>query len=123
MKQALLIIAHGSRRATANQEVTRLARQIMQERSDFICCETGFLELASPDILQAIQNCVDQGAEHVVVIPYFLAAGRHVVIDIPAHLEHAKRLHQHVTFSLTAHLGISSAVKQVIHQLAATETE
>ena len=49
--------------------------------------DCGFLELAEPSIPDGIQRCIDAGATEVVVVPYFLSAGRHVSEDIPAEVE------------------------------------
>ena len=47
--QALVLIAHGSRRQASNQEVMDLASRLQQSASDiYPLIEPGFLELASP---------------------------------------------------------------------------
>ncbi len=83
--KALLIVAHGSRRAASNDEVRALT-EIVAERAgdsyDKVSC--AFLELADPLIPAAVEGLIQAGADDVTVVPYFLSAGRHVVEDIPA---------------------------------------
>ena len=56
---ALLLIAHGSRRIESNNEVRKLTKKIINlKKQDFdiiMCC---FLELASPSIPEAINPAV-----------------------------------------------------------------
>ncbi len=101
---ALLLIAHGSRHAEANADLHHVAGQI-RERGEYAIVEAAFLELAEPDIHQAGTRCVEQGAGHVLLIPYFLSAGVHVRRDLQAAQEQLSRLHPHVKFRLADPLG------------------
>jgi len=88
--KALLLIAHGSRRAESNDEIRELAGRVAaQATGQFDHIDCAFLELAEPSIPQGIQAMVDKGSESIVVMPYFLANGMHVAKDIPAFLKEA----------------------------------
>ncbi len=92
--QALLLIAHGSRREASNQEVRDLAKRLSQAAGKHLdLVVPAFLELAEPDIPRGVDRCVEAGATSVKVVPYFLSAGRHVATDIPDELEKARRQH------------------------------
>ncbi|MDO6459484.1 CbiX/SirB N-terminal domain-containing protein [Granulosicoccaceae sp. 1_MG-2023] len=106
--KALLLVAHGSRRAASNEEVQRLATAVEQQL-DGACpiVTTAFLELADPLIPEAIDRCVARGASEIIVLPYFLAAGRHVAEDIPRIAEQAVAAHPGVRLTLAPHLGAS----------------
>ena len=87
---ALLLIAHGSRKAEANEEIARLAERVEHRGAgDYSAVQAAFLELAEPDICAGIDCLVERGADEIVVVPYFLARGRHVARDIPEELERA----------------------------------
>ncbi|MCI0380303.1 MAG: CbiX/SirB N-terminal domain-containing protein [Gemmataceae bacterium] len=79
MKTALLLIAHGSREPQANEDVRWVADRL---RAEFELVETAYLELAEPDILTAARSCVARGATRIVLTPYFLSAGVHVLRDL-----------------------------------------
>ena len=79
-KTALLLIAHGSRNPRANQDIVDLANRFLQ-RGHSIAAPC-FLELAPPSIEDGGAKCVEQGARRVVMLPYFLSAGIHVVEDL-----------------------------------------
>ncbi len=84
-RRGLVLVAHGSRRESSNDEVRRVAAQLAAVSGDrYEMIHAAFLELAEPLIPAGVQCCIDNGMEEVVVVPYFLSAGRHVVEDIPA---------------------------------------
>ena len=113
--KALLLAAHGSRRQASNQEVTELTGGIAGEmRGEYPIVETGFLELAAPLIPEAIQKCVDQKATEIHIIPYFLAAGRHVQEDIPEEVDKARLAHPHVSMIVHPHVGGSPLMINLI---------
>ncbi len=122
--QALLLIAHGSRREPSNQEVRDLAtrlERIAGDRIDLVV--PAFLELAEPDISSGVERCVEAGATTVTAVPYFLAAGRHVVTDIPAELENASRLHPGVTILQSDYLGKHDILPEILLTLALNRIE
>ncbi len=84
-RRGLVLVAHGSRRESSNEEVRRVAAQLAEQAGGrYEMVHAAFLELAEPLIPAGVQCCIDNGMEEVVVLPYFLSAGRHVVEDIPA---------------------------------------
>ena len=78
---AILLMAHGSRRAEANQELFDLASRLIHE-GRYGIVEASFLELADPDIVAGGKACVTRGASVVLMIPYFLSAGVHLNRDL-----------------------------------------
>jgi sirohydrochlorin ferrochelatase len=117
--QALVLIAHGSRRAASNQEVNKLASRLQGAASGrFQLVETGFLEIASPSIPQAIETCIEAGATSLVIVPYFLAAGRHVAEDIPRIVEPLAQQHRHVTIHIAEHIGASASMSNLVLESA-----
>ena len=102
----LVLVAHGSRRSASNDEVRQLAERLAQMSADrYADVTAAFLELAEPSIPDAIQCCVDRGAREVVVLPYFLSQGRHVVIDIPEQVRPKQEQHQQVSIAIAPYLG------------------
>lgn len=85
-KQAILIVSHGSPNKTANgaflSMVGRLGRRL-----GGLEVFPAFMSLAEPTIQQQLSKLADQGAQKVVVMPYFLFDGQHVSEDIPKMLD------------------------------------
>lgn len=121
-KRALLLVAHGSRLPEANSEVARLTEQLREASGDrFEIVTHAFLEIAEPDIPTGIDVCIAQGAAQLWVLPYFLAAGRHVRDDVPALLEQARERHPQATIYLCEHLGAEASLPELLLQLAENE--
>ena len=111
----LLLIAHGSRRQGANDEISRLGESVAAlDDNDYDGVVTAFLELAEPDIHQGIAECVRQGADHIVAVPYFLAGGNHVKKDIPAELECASAGMPQIKIEMSKYLGASDAMANLV---------
>ncbi|KPK56427.1 MAG: cobalamin biosynthesis protein CbiX [Thiotrichales bacterium SG8_50] len=120
--RALLVIAHGSRREASNEEVRELTKQLTKragQRFGFVAC--GFLELAAPSIKDAIDCCVANGASEILVLPYFLAAGRHVVKDIPQQVNDALADYPHVSCNTVPYLGAAPAVVDLLLAIVADD--
>src|SRR2546423_9746002 len=83
METALLLVAHGSRQAEANDDLRHAAAEL-RRRGGYDIVEAAFLELAEPSVAEGGANCVRAGAKRVVMLPYFLSAGVHVRRDLTA---------------------------------------
>ncbi len=117
--KALLVVAHGSRRTASNDEVRKLCERLQQEQQgeDFGIISAGFLELAEPSIPEGIAQCIQNGADYVVVVPYFLSAGRHVSQDIPAEVEKARTEHPQVIIRLAPYLGSAPGISKLLLEM------
>ena len=119
--RALLVVAHGSRREASNDEIRDLAarlRRLADNRFDMI--EAAFLELAEPSIPDGIQHCLDAGADEVVVLPYFLSAGRHVTQDIPAAVAVKQKAWPQYKIHLAPYLGSAGGITKLLLALASS---
>ena len=117
--KAILIVAHGSRRVQSNEEIAELTSKVAALAGDdisLVAC--AFLELATPSIPDGITELVEQGATDVSVVPYFLAAGTHVKIDIPAEVEKACKQHTNVNIRTTGYIGAQPGIAQLLLGLA-----
>ncbi len=117
--EALLLIAHGSRRQASNEEVEALTKKLAEQTNDeYSIIECAFLELAEPSIPEGVSICVAKGAKSVTVLPYFLSAGRHVATDIPEELEKAKQDHPSLDIKVAPYLGSADEISSILHALA-----
>lgn len=120
---ALLLVAHGSRRAQSNEEVIELAERLKQNCADqYHIIHAAFLELAEPLIPDGIKKCIDEGATSVIVLPYFLNSGRHVVEDIPGIVDDTKPHYPGVDIKIAPHLGASDLMMDLLKTTANSAT-
>jgi sirohydrochlorin ferrochelatase len=101
---AVLLIAHGSRYQGANDDLREMAARFAATR-EYPIVEACFLELAEPDIAAGGDRCVARGAARVLMIPYFLSAGVHLLRDLTAARDELSRRHRGVEFRLGPPLG------------------
>jgi sirohydrochlorin ferrochelatase len=116
--KGLVLVAHGSRRASSNNEIRLLAERLREcagERFAHVTC--AFLEIARPTIPEGIEECIVAGVGEVVVLPYFLSAGRHVVEDIPSEVDIKRKEHPDVPIRIAPYLGSAEPIVNVLlHQ-------
>ncbi len=111
---AIIIVDHGSRREASNNMLLA-ATQNFARQSEFAIVEPAHMELAQPDIMTAFRNCVNRGAERVIVFPYFLSPGRHWNEDIPALVEAAAAPFPSVEWLVTAPFGLHPGMSAIIN--------
>lgn len=104
-QEAVLLVAHGSRRPAANQELRTLA-EMVAARGQYPIVEVGYLELCEPSIPDGGRLCVQRGATRVLILPYFLSPGRHVVEDLSRFQQELATEFPATEFVLCPHLGL-----------------
>lgn len=117
--KTLLLVAHGSRRPESNDEVRQLCASLKGLNNNYDRIEYAFLELAPPSIPEGLINAIENGAAEIVVMPYFLSAGTHVVNDIPACIEFVRAQHKDTKISLAPYIGLGKGMKDLILSQAA----
>src|SRR3990170_2958130 len=113
MKRGLLLVDHGSRREESNELLRETAR-MMRERFGLSIVHYAHMELGKPTIQQGFDACVADGAEEVIVQPYFLGPGQHVTTTIPHLVKEAANHHPGVAFRITKPLGVHPKLGEVI---------
>lgn len=117
--KSLLLVAHGSRREASNDEIRKLTERLRTLSGDrYPMVECAFLELAAPSIPEGIDCCVRQGASEVVILPYFLSAGRHVAADIPEEVEGKVQQYPDVEIRIAPYLGSSQQIPELLLAMA-----
>jgi sirohydrochlorin ferrochelatase len=112
MKTAILIMAHGSRIAEANDAAREVASMV-QEMTGYEIVEVSFRELHEPNIQQGIDTCVTRGAGRILLMPYFLFMGAHVQHDLPEEIEEAQKRHPGLIMEMGEHLGAHRKLAEI----------
>ena len=120
---ALLLVAHGSRKRVSNDEIRDLTRRLAQDVTHgFDQVECAFLEFTEPSITEGISICSRKGATHITVLPYFLSSGHHVTVDIPAELENVKKINPQVQLQMAPYLGAAKEIGEILVSLSRRAT-
>ncbi|MBI2689669.1 MAG: CbiX/SirB N-terminal domain-containing protein [Acidobacteria bacterium] len=96
----LIVFAHGSSVASANEAVARVTERMAAEGGYFLV-ETAYLELAQPDLREAVARLAARGANRIVVLPYFLTLGIHLQRDLPRIVAEIAGIHEGVRIEVT----------------------
>jgi sirohydrochlorin ferrochelatase len=104
MRTGVLIVGHGSRDLSANNEFESVVATYRARRPDLDVAH-GYVELAGPSLSTALCELA-QRVDSVVVLPLFLFAAGHVKNDIPLALSQARENFPLVQFAVANALGV-----------------
>jgi precorrin-8X/cobalt-precorrin-8 methylmutase len=76
--------------------------------------KAAYMQFVEPGIAAVLDACVAEGADRVVIHPFFLYAGVHVTKDIPAEIDEAKKRHEGVEFVYTEPLGVHESLVRIV---------
>lgn len=113
MKQAVILLGHGSIREQANVEVRSMWRMLAEQLPD-LQISGSFVEVAEPTLEQEIGRLAEQGIERIVIVPMFLTRGNHLSNGIPRILEAMRQHYSHIQIELTRHLGVDPLLAEII---------
>lgn len=116
--KCLIVAAHGSRREASNTEIRMLTDRLgtrLNDRFGYVDC--AFLEFEEPSIAAAIDAAVQAGGSGIVILPYFLACGTHVTVDIPALISAKQGQYPAVTIDLKPYVGTAPAMIDLLESL------
>ncbi len=113
--EIILIVGHGSP-DSKDQNVAFVAESIhrmIHGECTSECVRAAYLQFEGPGLMDAIKTCIADGADRIIVHPYFLGSGVHVTRNIPGIIKEAAGLYPHVEFICTRHLGAHHKLAEV----------
>ena len=113
MKQAVILLGHGSIREEANEEVRNMWR-MLAEQLPGMDIRGSFVEVAEPTLEQTIGQLAAEHVERIVIVPMFLTRGNHLSNGIPRILEAMRQQYSHMQIDLTIHLGVDPLLAEII---------
>lgn len=120
----IIICDHGSRRAQSNESLKDVAQRFAARfTADCKIVEPAHMELAMPDIAAAYATCVERGANHIVVLPLFLAKGKHWTRDIPSLTSQASARFPDTTYQIAEPLGIDDLLLDLLKKRYDTDDQ
>ena len=108
----ILLVGHGSREASGNEEILAFAAQWRVRRPDWRI-EVCFIEFAPPSLHDGLLAAT-QGARRVIVVPLILNAAGHVKMEIPEAIEHARVHAPQVEFLYAPHLSACDPILSLL---------
>lgn len=109
---AILLVGHGSREASGNQEIHDFVVQ-WRARQPGWRIELAFIEFAAPALHEGLQAAA-RGARRVLVLPLILNAAGHAKMEIPEAIEQARGHAPGVEFLYGPHLGACDPILAIL---------
>ena len=114
MNDTILLVGHGSREKSGNDEIERFA-QLWRARHPHWRTELCFIEFAEIEVEEGL-DLAAAGSHRVIVVPLILNAAGHVNVEIPSHIARARLRHAGVRFDYAPHLGVCEPVLEVLRR-------
>lgn len=105
-KKALILIAHGSRVTSTQEEMTAMVQKIGASLPDTLVLGA-YMELQEPNLEQTIEMVIAQETMRVDILPLFVFKGRHIRDDIPAQVEDCQKRFPTCNIVLQRYIGSS----------------
>ena len=113
IRQAVVLLGHGSIREEANKEV-RAMWDMMQDELPELEISGCFVEVAEPTMEQEIDRLAAEGFHRIVIVPMFLTRGQQLSNGLPRILEAMRQKYTQIQIDLTRHLGIDPLLAEII---------
>lgn len=110
---AIVLIAHGSKRNSSNDEFISMVEKI-EKSSNYDFTRAAFLELANPSIQEVVNELTLKQVKKIYFYPFFLNSGKHVLVDLPNIVDELKKEYKNVDFKLLEHFGKSEKIHEII---------
>ena len=111
--EAIILLGHGSRVPDAGKDMERVSARL-QEKYGYKLVEVLFHVEAWTSFPGSVREVLKLGASKVLVIPYFLHSGLHLVLDLPEMLQEQARRFPGVTLRIGGGLGSMKVLVDLI---------
>jgi sirohydrochlorin ferrochelatase len=112
---AVILLGHGSRVKGAGKQMERVAAAL-KETQGYDLVETCYLSRLGPHFPEVFEGVVKQGAKKVIVVPYFLHGGMHILLDIPEMMQEVVAAYPEVNVILGKNLGFDALLVELVHK-------
>jgi precorrin-8X/cobalt-precorrin-8 methylmutase len=114
--EKIILIGHGSPKKDANNldMMADLLHNAIHPSCPGTCVHAAYMQFARPDIPTVIDACAAEGADRIIIHPFFLYSGMHVTKDIPEMIEAARQRHPGIQFVYTEPLGLHEHLVKIL---------
>lgn len=113
MQMAIIVLGHGSKASQALETLKEYG-EMVKAKSQCEIVEIASLQFNQPDLPAALDSVIKQGANKIVIVPFFLYNGIHMQEDIPAVIRQEKEKFPDVEIVLANHLGADHRLVEIV---------
>jgi len=111
--EAVILMGHGSRVPGAGEGMEKVAQWLKEKRPEAMI-ETCYMSELGPHLPEILEKCVRNGANKIIVMPYFLHLGIHLREDIPAMMGTEAKKYPGLTLILGRYLGFDESLANLV---------
>lgn len=111
--KGILIIAHGSRRKETINTMEQVFKMVQDNMPDLVV-EHAYMEFCEVNLEKGLDILREKGVTEIVVVPYFLFDGMHIIKDIPEEIETYLEKHKNMKISMGKTLGADKRIAEVL---------
>ncbi len=111
--EAVILLGHGSRVPEAGKDMEKVAARL-RDKYGYPVVEVCFMSRLGPHFPEVFEKCANLGATRVVVIPYFLHSGLHLVLDVPEMLQEQAKRFPAVTLQMGRGFGFDEMLVDLV---------
>jgi sirohydrochlorin ferrochelatase len=121
----IIILAHGSKLRdeksypiieTVQSTVGRIVEYV-KKKNNCNMVEQAYFKFCKPNIYQSIQTLINKGCKKIIILPFFLFSGNHVIRDIPEIIKKEQQKYKDIKFVITKSLGQDPRILEIILDL------
>jgi len=112
-KEAIILLAHGSRVPEAGNGMERVVQRL-RERLKNCIVEACYMSRLGPHFPEVLEKCVAEGAKKIILSPYFLHTGLHMVLDIPKMMQEKVKEFPDVKLIFGKQLGFDECLVDLV---------
>lgn len=113
-KQAVIVLAHGSRNEKARKSFLKMVDVVNKRAGDNVF--PAFFSLGQPDLESAVAERIGAGYSEIAIFPYFLFDGNHVQKDIPAIIEKLEKTYPGVKIKVLSSLEHEPLMPEILFE-------
>lgn len=113
--QAIILLGHGSRVPEAGRNMEKIAAGL-RSKYGYKIVEVCYMSRLGPHFPETIARCAEMGATDIMVIPYFLHDGLHLILDIPEMMQEIAADYPHVKLVLGRNLGFDEVLVDLVER-------
>ncbi len=113
--KTIILLGHGSRVPDAGRHMEKVVAGL-KAGYGYKMVEYCYMSRLGPHFPEVFKKCVNAGAKNIMVIPYFLHDGLHLVLDIPEMLQRVASHYPDVRLVLGKNLGFDSTLVDLVER-------
>jgi sirohydrochlorin ferrochelatase len=119
---AVILLGHGSRVPDAGRNMHKVAGGL-KNKYGYEIVEICYMSRLGPHFPEIFEKCIELGANRVMVIPYFLHDGLHLVLDIPEMMQEIAARYPGVKVILGKNLGFDEVLVDLVERRIADSSD